>query len=124
MPLTAHGIALTPLYAGKSTIGMALAKRLGYTFLEGDDYHPPSNVAKMQKGVPLVDDDRWPWLQVGLPWGFARVRGSAIFSCNLIPLARVRMKASALLSTPVNPPFDVVHSGHYFYLMRNPGGPF
>ncbi|MGE0313972.1 MAG: gluconokinase [Lautropia sp.] len=47
---------------GKTTIGEALAKRLGATFLDGDDYHPPANVAKMAGGTPLDDDDRAPWL--------------------------------------------------------------
>lgn len=48
--------------AGKTTIGKLLAERLGVPFIEGDDYHPPSNVAKMARGVPLQDEDRWPWL--------------------------------------------------------------
>ena len=48
--------------SGKSTIGKALAEKLGWTFLEGDDYHPPANVAKMHSGVPLTDADRMPWL--------------------------------------------------------------
>lgn len=48
--------------SGKSTVGMALADVLGWPFLEADDYHPPENVAKMAAGVPLTDDDRWPWL--------------------------------------------------------------
>jgi gluconokinase len=47
---------------GKTTIGAALAERLGWEFLEGDALHPPANVAKMVAGVPLQDDDRWPWL--------------------------------------------------------------
>jgi gluconokinase len=47
---------------GKTTVGALLAGRLGAVFLDGDDYHPPSNVAKMAKGTPLTDDDRWPWL--------------------------------------------------------------
>jgi gluconokinase len=50
--------------AGKTTIGRLLAKRLGWRFIEGDDYHPPANVAKMASGVPLQDEDRWPWLEV------------------------------------------------------------
>jgi len=48
---------------GKTTIGAALARRLGWDFLEGDALHPPANVAKMAAGTPLEDDDRWPWLR-------------------------------------------------------------
>jgi len=48
--------------SGKTTIGTALAARLGCEFLEGDDWHPAENVAKMASGTPLDDDDRWPWL--------------------------------------------------------------
>lgn len=47
---------------GKSTVGGVLAGRLGWDFGEGDDLHPPENVAKMAAGHPLTDDDRWPWL--------------------------------------------------------------
>jgi len=49
--------------AGKTTIGAALARRLGWRFIDADDYHPPENVAKMKAGIPLDDADRWPWLQ-------------------------------------------------------------
>ncbi|MBI5129220.1 MAG: gluconokinase [Rhodopseudomonas palustris] len=49
--------------SGKSTIGKTLAERLGWTYQDGDDFHPPSNVAKMSAGQPLTDDDRWPWLR-------------------------------------------------------------
>jgi gluconokinase len=48
--------------SGKTTIGELLAGRLGWRFIEGDDYHPRENVAKMAAGIPLDDDDRWPWL--------------------------------------------------------------
>jgi gluconokinase len=48
--------------AGKTTIGRMLAGRLRVPFIEGDDFHPPANVAKMAAGVPLEDEDRWPWL--------------------------------------------------------------
>jgi gluconokinase len=47
---------------GKTTVGKLLAARLGWTFVEGDDYHPPANVEKMRAGRPLNDDDRRPWL--------------------------------------------------------------
>jgi gluconokinase len=48
---------------GKTEVGTRLAKALGGTFAEGDDYHPPANVEKMRSGVPLTDDDRRPWLE-------------------------------------------------------------
>ena len=47
---------------GKTTIGRALASELGWVFLDADEFHPESNVAKMAAGVALTDDDRWPWL--------------------------------------------------------------
>jgi len=49
--------------SGKSTIGEALAARLRFTFEDGDRFHPASNVAKMSAGIPLTDEDRWPWLR-------------------------------------------------------------
>jgi gluconokinase len=49
--------------SGKTEDGTRLAEALGGTFVEGDDYHPPANVAKMRSGVPLDDADRQPWLE-------------------------------------------------------------
>jgi len=49
---------------GKSTVGQALAVRLGCPFYDGDDFHPAANVAKMAGGAPLNDEDRAPWLAV------------------------------------------------------------
>ena len=49
---------------GKTTIGTALARELGWRFLDADDFHPPHNVAKMAAGQPLNDEDRQPWLAI------------------------------------------------------------
>ena len=49
--------------SGKSTIGEKLAQRLGWSYEDGDKFHPLSNVAKMSAGQPLTDEDRGPWLQ-------------------------------------------------------------
>ena len=49
--------------SGKSTVGQSIARRLHVPFLDGDGYHPPANVEKMRSGIPLVDEDRWPWLE-------------------------------------------------------------
>lgn len=49
--------------SGKSTIGPLLAQALGGTYVEGDSFHPPANVAKMKGGTPLDDADRRPWLE-------------------------------------------------------------
>ncbi len=68
--------------AGKTTIGELLAQRLGWRFIEGDDYHPRENVAKMAAGIPLEDADRWPWLDALN----RRIRGerNAIVTCSAL----------------------------------------
>lgn len=54
--------------SGKTTIGALLAGTLGWDFADGDDLHPPENVAKMRGGTPLTDEDRWPWLDAIAAW--------------------------------------------------------
>ena len=54
--------------SGKSTIAAILAEQLGWDLAEGDDMHPPANVAKMAAGEALTDEDRWPWLDVIAGW--------------------------------------------------------
>ncbi|MBS1708257.1 MAG: gluconokinase [Armatimonadetes bacterium] len=49
--------------AGKSVVGRGLAERLGYPFLDADEFHSAANKAKMSAGIPLDDSDRWPWLE-------------------------------------------------------------
>ena len=48
---------------GKTTVARLLADRIGSPFLEADEVHSPANIAKMAAGIPLNDEDRWPWLQ-------------------------------------------------------------
>jgi ribose 5-phosphate isomerase A len=54
--------------AGKTTIGEEIAARLGWAFKDADTLHPEVNVAKMHAGIPLTDEDRWPWLQAVAAW--------------------------------------------------------
>ncbi|HTO01053.1 MAG TPA: gluconokinase [Microthrixaceae bacterium] len=49
--------------SGKTNVGRAVAEQLGWTFIDADDFHPPSNLAKMRHGVALTDADREPWLE-------------------------------------------------------------
>lgn len=71
---------------GKSSVGARLALRLGSPFLEGDSLHPPANVEKMAKGIPLTDDDRFPWLElIGARLAEALERGqSIVVSCSAL----------------------------------------
>ena len=48
--------------SGKTSVGEGLAANLGLPLLEGDQFHPRANIDKMSSGIPLVDADRWPWL--------------------------------------------------------------
>jgi gluconokinase len=48
--------------SGKTVVGAMLAEACGWDFHDADDFHPAENVAKMKSGVPLDDEDRWPWL--------------------------------------------------------------
>lgn len=72
--------------SGKSTVGEVLAERLGIPFVDGDDLHPESNKEKMRSGMPLTDDDRWPWLhRVGEAIDQERSRGRAVaIACSAL----------------------------------------
>ncbi len=71
---------------GKTTLGRRLASELGWSFLDADDFHPASNVAKMKSGVPLDDADREPWLASLAAAIRARLaRGeSAVLACSAL----------------------------------------
>lgn len=63
-----HVVVMGVSGTGKSTVARALAAELGLVLTEGDDHHPPANVAKMSAGTPLTDDDRAPWLADLATW--------------------------------------------------------
>ncbi len=96
-PLSEHRLFVVMGVAacGKSTVGAALASRIGATFVDGDILHPPSNIAKMSAGTPLTDDDRKPWLdRVGEV--LATGGGRRIIGCSALKRAyRDRIRISA-----------------------------
>ena len=71
---------------GKTVVGQALAAALGWPFIEGDDYHPAENVAKMAAGTPLTDADRWPWLdRLAAEMAAILARGGhAVLACSAL----------------------------------------
>ncbi len=71
--------------SGKSTIGAALADAIGGIFLDGDDYHPQTNIDHMAAGKPLTDDMRWPWLDT-LASAVQKARSDqvTVFACSAL----------------------------------------
>jgi gluconokinase len=72
--------------SGKTTIASGLAEKLGVPFVEGDSLHPVANVKKMSAGIPLTDEDRWPWLEaIGVRMEMERETGhGVVVSCSAL----------------------------------------
>ena len=72
--------------SGKSTVAEAVRDRMGWELAEGDDFHPPANLAKMRDGIPLTDADRWGWLESLADWTAERdARGEpTIIACSAL----------------------------------------
>jgi gluconokinase len=72
--------------AGKTTIGTLLARKLGWRFADADDFHPPENIEKIRRGIPLTDADRAPWLAAMrnaiLQWNAAAE--SVVLACSAL----------------------------------------
>lgn len=81
---------------GKTTIGPLLAARLGVPYAEGDDFHPRANIDRMTAGIPLRDEDRWPWLDAIGAWAHGRAGlGGVVSSSALKRSYRDRLRAAA-----------------------------
>lgn len=61
--LTMIALVMGVTGSGKTSVGRLLAQQLGWEFADADDFHPRANVEKMERGIPLNDDDREPWLE-------------------------------------------------------------
>jgi gluconokinase len=110
--------------SGKSTVAAGIAQALGLQFIDGDGLHSPENVARMQAGTPLRDEDRWPWLdrigrrladEAGWPRG-------VVIACSALRRAyrdRIRAGAPSVRFVFLDGPADVIRSrmagrtGHY-----------
>ncbi len=91
IPIIVMGVA----GSGKTSVGEALAKRLGLPFRDADEFHPKANIEKMSAGIPLTDADRWPWLDaIGKALGDAD--GRLIVACSALRRAyRERLTGTA-----------------------------
>ena len=63
-----HLIVMGVAGSGKTTAADNLARVLGWPVAEADDFHPAANIEKMSSGIPLTDEDRWPWLAALRDW--------------------------------------------------------
>ncbi|KWE32423.1 gluconokinase [Burkholderia territorii] len=77
-------IAMGVSGAGKSRIGEMLAERLSCSYTDGDAFHSAANKEKMHNGIPLTDDDRWPWLRTirAAIEEKQRAGQTAVFTCS------------------------------------------
>jgi carbohydrate kinase (thermoresistant glucokinase family) len=96
--MSTHLVVMGVSGTGKSTVAVALQRRLGWPFAEGDELHPAQNVAKMAAGIPLEDADRWPWLDAIAAWtsGEAALGHSTVVTCSALHRSyRDRLRAAS-----------------------------
>jgi gluconokinase len=81
-----HVVVMGVAGAGKTTVSAALAERLGWTLAEADEFHPQANIDKMASGIPLTDDDRWPWLSSIRDWMSEQATAghSTVLTCSAL----------------------------------------
>jgi gluconokinase len=100
---------------GKTTIGHVLAERLGWRFFDADDFHPDANVAKMQRGTPLTDEDRQEWLdRLSLLIGSCVAPGEpAVLACSALKRsyrAKLRRGHEGVIFVYLKAPREVVEA--------------
>lgn len=98
---------------GKSTVAGLLAGHLDWELVEGDDLHPPANAAKMAAGIPLDDEDRWPWLDAIAAWMRAKTERAepGIVTCSALKKSyRDRLRASNVIFVFLNGPRAVIEA--------------
>lgn len=108
--------------SGKTTVGELLAQRLGLPFADADQFHSKANIAKMAAGVPLTDEDRWPWLESIGRWLGDHEESGAVAACSALRRAYrdvLRRHAPGLwfldlTGSPELMTERIEHRGHHF----------
>jgi gluconokinase len=92
-----HLVVMGVAGSGKSTIAAALSRQLGWAAAEADEFHPQANIQKMSQGIPLQDEDRWPWLQEIQDWMTAQAREgkSTVLTCSALKQSYRQLLAQA-----------------------------
>jgi gluconokinase len=85
-PVVIHAVVMGVAGCGKSAVGKRIATQLGLPLIEGDDFHPASNVAKMQRGIALTDADRADWLRT-LSAELVKHPKGAVLTCSALKSA-------------------------------------
>lgn len=93
--MSKHIVVMGVSGSGKSTIGAMLGDKLGLPYKDGDDLHSQSNIDKMAQGIPLNDDDRWPWLKTIGEWLDEHPEGGIIGCSSLKRSYRDRIREYA-----------------------------
>lgn len=86
MSAPCHVVVMGISGSGKTTIATKLAAQLGWIFAEADEFHPAANIEKMSSGIPLTDEDRWPWLDAMRTWLTEQARSgrSTVVTCSAL----------------------------------------
>ena len=92
-----HLVVMGVAGSGKSTIAAALSRQLGWASAEADEFHPQANIDKMSQGVPLQDEDRWPWLLEIQNWMSSQARAghSTVLTCSALKQSYRRLLSQA-----------------------------
>lgn len=118
--------------SGKTTVGELLAERLDVEFADADQFHSKANIAKMAAGVPLTDDDRWPWLEAIGEWMAEHQDTGAVATCSALRRAYrdvLRRHAPGLWFLDLTGTAKVMaerieHRGHHFMPVSLVGSQF
>lgn len=95
---------------GKTTVARGLGELFGWEAADADDLHPRTNVSKMAQGIPLTDEDRWPWLDAVGRW--LAQRDEAVIACSALKRAyrdRLRWAAPGVVFVHLVAPQEVLH---------------